>query len=225
MKNLILATLLLLHVSPADAEEPGPAALCELLWTQPLPPSRFPEDLRDARALAEKGEFGEAAAALETRLADILAQASKVLRSDALDVAQAREFMDRFVRAKAPILAARGDLLGPALGVATWAAEIHCRAGNRDAAVRYLRGAWRDHGREELRLALFVVYLRFGETTRAGPLAPDDPVGWREKAAAGFYACTSGKREEGSALLDQADTLAPDSRIRGAVTTLIEACK
>lgn len=225
MKILLLATLLLLPIPHADAEEPGPAALCELLWTQPLPPSRFPPDLGEIRDLVERGEHGEAAAALETRLADILARASMVLRTDALEVTQAREFMDRYVRAKAPVLAARGDLLGPTLGLATWAAEVHCRAGNRDAAVRYLRGAWRDHGREELRLALFVVFLRFGETTRAGPLAPDDPVGWREKAAAGFYACTSGRREEGSALLDQAETLAPDSRIRGAVATLIEACE
>lgn len=223
--KILLAIVLLLPVSPANAEEPGPAALCELLWTQPLPPSRFPEDLRSARELAEKGEHGEAAAALDARLADILAQASTVLRSDKAEVTQAREFMDRYVRAKAPVLAARGDLLGPTLGVATWAAKVHCRAGNRDAAVRYLRSAWRDHGREELRLALFVVFLRFGETPRAEPLAPDDPVGWRERAAAGFFACTAGEREEGRALLDQAETLAPDSRIRGAVAALIEACE
>ncbi len=225
MKILLLAILLLLPISHADAKEPGPAALCELLWTQPLPPSRFPEDLREIRDLVERGKHGEAAATLETRLADILAQASKVLRSDKTEVTQAREFMDRFVRAKAPILAARGDLLGPTLGVATWAAEVHCRAENQDAAVRYLRGAWRDYGREELRLALFVVFLRFGETTLAGPLAPDDPVGWREKAAAGYYACTAGKSEKGRVFLDQAETLAPDSRIRGAVTVLVEACK
>ena len=89
----------------------------------------------------------------------------------------------------------------------------------------YLRGAWRDYGRDELRLALFIVLLRFGQVDKAAPLAPGEPVGWREKAAAGWYACAAGAAEDGLALLDQADTLAPDSHIREAVTALTEACK
>ena len=224
MKILLLATLLLLP-SPATAGDPGPDALCTLLWTQPLPPSRFPPDLAAARDLAEKGTDGAAAKALEARMAETLARASKVLRSEALDVDQAREFMDRYVRSKTPLLAARGDLLVPTLPVATWAAALHCRAGDRDAAVRYLRGAWRDFGRDELSLALFMVLLRFGEVDRAANLAPEEPVGWREKAAAGWFACAAGLPEKERAFLDQADTLAPDSRIRAAVGTLTEACK
>ena len=109
--------------------------------------------------------------------------------------------------------------------MATWAAALHCRAGDRDAAVRYLRGAWRDFGRDELSLALFMVLLRFGEVDRAANLAPEEPVGWREKAAAGWFACAAGLPDKGRAFLDQADTLAPDSRIRAAVGTLTEACK
>jgi len=224
LKILLLATILLLPAA-GDAADPGPEALCALLWTQPLPPSRFPPDLVTARDLARKGEVGQAAEALETRMADILDRASKVLRSEALDVEQARKFMDRYVRTKAPVLAAQGDLLVPTLPLATWAAALHCRAGDRDAAVRYLRGAWRDFGRDELRLALFVVFLRFGEIALATPLAPTDPVGWREKAATGWHACVAGAAGDGRSLLDQADTLAPDSQIRAAIGTLAEACK
>ncbi len=221
----ILLVIFLLLPAPADAADPGPEALCALMWTQPLPPSRFPADLTTVRDLATKGEYAGAGADLEKRMADVLARASRVLRSEALDVEQAREFMDRYVRAKAPLLAALGDLLVPTLPVATWAAAIHCRAGDRDAAVRYLRGALRDYGRDELRLALFVTLLRFGETAQAAPLGPDEPVGWREKAAAGWYACATGALEDGQTLLDQADTLAPDTRIREAVVVLAEACK
>jgi len=225
VKRFLLAMLMLLPAPHADAADPGPEAACAFLWTRPLPPSRFPPALAAARDLDAEGETARAAAELEARMADVLARASKVLRSDALGVDRAREFMDRYVRAKAPLLAPRGDLLVPTLPVATWAASLHCRAGNRDEAVRYLRGALRDYGRDELRLALFVVHLRFGEVELAAPLAPEDPVGWREKAAAGWYACAAGSADEGRALLDQADTLAPDSRIRGAVGALTEACR
>ncbi|MFH1532557.1 MAG: hypothetical protein ABIK09_17675 [Pseudomonadota bacterium] len=224
MKILLLATLLLLP-APADAADPGPEALCELLWTQPLPPSRFPPDLTSARDLAVEGEDVLAAEALETRMAEVLERASKVLRSDALDVELAREFMDRYVRAKTPLLAARGDLLVPTLPLATWAASLHCRGGDRDAAVRYLRGAWRDYGRDELRLSLFLTFLRFGEIELATPLAPTEPVGWREKAGAGWHACVTGATGDGSALLEQANTLAPDSHIREAIGVLAKACK
>ncbi len=224
MKILLLATLLLLP-SPADAADPGPEALCALMWTQPLPPSRFPPELIAARDRAAMGEDAQAAKALEARLAAVLARASKVLRTEALDVEQARDFMDEYVRAKTPLLSARGDLLVPTLPVATWAAGIHCRAGNRDETVRYLRGALRDYGRDELRLALFVALLRFGEVDLAAELAPEEPVGWREKAAAGWFACAAGLPKKGGAFLEQADTLAPDSRIRDAVDVLARACK
>lgn len=224
MKTLLLIPFLLLPIS-ADAADPGPEALCDLLWTQPLPPSRFPPALEAVRDLSAQGDERRAGSDLEARMATILARASEVLRSDALDVGQARAFMDRYVRAKAPLLAARGDLLVPVLPVATWAAALHCRAGDRDAAVRYLRGAWRDFGREELRLDLFTVLLRFGEVDRAAELAPEEPVGWREKAVAGWFACAAELQEKGRAFLDQADTLAPDSHIRGAIQALAEACR
>ena len=224
MKILLLATLLLLPTH-AQATDPGPEALCALVWTQPLPPSRFPADLLAVKDLVAKGEYTKAGADLEKRLADILERASEALRSEKLGVEQAREFMDRYVRTKSPLLAVVGDLLVPTLPVATWAAELHCRAGNRDASVRYLRGAWRDYGREELRLALSVTLLRFGETEQAASLVPKEPVGWREKAAAGWFACATGSLVDGRSLLDQADTLSPDSQIREAVVALTESCK
>jgi len=221
---LLLAWTLAWPAPPARGEAPGPAALCELQWTQPVPPSRFPEELRGILDLAAAGDFAAAARGWEDSLAAILGRGAEVLRGDGPGVEAAREFMDRHVRSRAPILEVRGDLLTPTLGLATWAAELHCRAGNRDATVRTLRAALRDYGREELRGALLVAHLRFGETERAAALAPGDPSGWREKAATGWLRCLTGDAPGGLGLLEQARSLAPDSRIRGAVEALREAC-
>lgn len=164
-------------------------ALCRLLWLAPgeapLPEAVFPE----AQLFWSGGDEKAAAKKAEERLVALLVEAERIFRDGTAGIETARAFIDTNVTGKKAVLAQRGELLVPALPVATRMARLHCLAGNREQALAYGKAAWRDYRQEELRVNAVLLALRFEDASEAQLLAPEKPVTWREQAAAAAVYC------------------------------------
>lgn len=166
------------------------------------------------------GEFNRTAAALLTQI-DLLFHPDP--QHPEATVARARQFLDKYVKGRKPILKVRGDLLTFALPVLLWGTYLNCKAGELEHAVLLLKVAWRDYRMRDAAALATLVCLAHGSITMAAKYLPETAVSPVQFAARGAYKCMT-KDITGLSMIERAIELSRDVIHKKVFTSLSRWC-